>query len=317
MRRYIGRRLVQMVPLVIGISLLAYAIIRFAPGDPTQLLVDREQATVEQYATLRVQLGLDDPIPVQYMKTMTALFTGELRSFRTKQRVVDMVAERLPTTLLLSTLAVAFGLLVGIVIGIIQALRPYSRFDNAGTFLALLGFSMPNFWLALMLIMLFAVRLRWLPASGIRPLGTTGWDPLAMAPYLVLPTIVLGTGLLASVSRYVRSSMLEALNQDYMRTARAKGLRERTVVIRHALRNSLLPVITLIGFYIPFLIGGAVITETIFALPGMGRLAIDAVFIRDYPVILTITIFSSIAVIVGNLVADVLYTVADPRIRYA
>ena len=316
MGRYIVRRVLLMIPLVIGISLLSYAVIAFAPGDPSQLLADREQMTSETYASLRVELGLDDPLPVRYVKTMGALFTGELRSFRTKQRVIDAIGERLPTTLALGALAIIFGMALGVVIGVLQALRPYSRLDDAGTLVSLVGFSIPHFWFALMLVMFFGVRLRWLPTSGIRPIGSSAWNPIEMAPYLVMPTIVLGTGLLAYVARFVRSSMLDALHQDYIRTARSKGLRERLVVVRHALRNSLLPVITIVGFLLPFLIGGAVIVENIFALPGMGRLAVDAVFARDFPVILTITIFSAIAVIVGNLIADVLYGVADPRIRY-
>ena len=316
MGRYIVRRLLLMIPLVIGVSALSYAVIIFAPGDPATLLVDREQMTAETYTAMRVELGLDDPAPVRYFKTMRSLFTGELRSFRTKQRVVDTIAERVPTTLIIGVLAIVFGLVFGTLIGVVQATRPYSRLDDLGTLVSLTGFSIPHFWFALMLIMFFGVRLHWLPPSGIRPIGASDWNPIAMAPYLVMPTVVLGTGLLAYVARFVRSSMLEALGQDYIRTARAKGLKERIVVMRHALRNSLLPVITIVGFILPLLIGGAVIVENVFALPGMGRLAVDAVFARDYPVILTVTIFSAVAVIVGNLISDILYAVADPRIRY-
>ena len=304
-----------MIPLVIGISLLSYAIIVLAPGDPARLLADPEQMTAESYVAMRAQLGLDDPGPVRYARTMASLFTGELRSFRTQQRVVDAIGERLPTSLALGILAIVFGLVFGTLIGAMQAIRPYSV-DDLGTLLSLTGFSLPHFWFALMLVMLFGVRLHWLPSSGIRPVTSTGWNPLEMAPYLVMPTVVLGTGLLAYVARFVRSSMLEALGQDYVRTARSKGLAEQAVIIRHVLRNSLLPVITIAGFLLPLLIGGAVVVEYVFALPGMGRLAVDSVFARDYPVILTITIFSAIAVILGNLVADVLYAVADPRIRF-
>lgn len=175
---------------------------------------------------------------------------------------------------------------------------------------------MPDFWLALTLISVFAVRLDWLPASGIRPAGSSSWDPREMGPHLVLPTVVLGTGLMAGVARYTRSAMLEALGQDYVRVARAKGLRKRVVIVRHALRNSLLPVITLLGFYLPILLGGAVVVETIFALPGVGRLALDAVASRDYPVLLTINLLGAVAVLVGNLVTDIGYAVADPRIRH-
>jgi len=305
-----------MIPLVIGISVLAYAIIVLAPGDPARLLADPEQLTAESYIAMRAELGLDDPGPVRYARTMASLFTGELRSFRTQQRVVDAIGERLPTSLALGILAIVFGLVFGTLIGAIQAIKPYSRLDDLGTLLSLTGFSLPHFWFALMLVMLFGVRLHWLPSSGIRPVTASGWNPLEMAPYLVMPTIVLGTGLLAYVARFVRSSMLEALGQDYVRTARSKGVSEPAVIIRHVLRTSLLPVITIAGFLLPLLIGGAVVVEYVFALPGMGRLAVDSVFARDYPVILTITMFSAIAVILGNLVADVLYAVADPRIRF-
>lgn len=305
-----------MVPLLVGISLISYAIIRFAPGDPTRLLVDPEHATAEQFASLRQELGLDDPLPLQYVKTMKALLTGELRSFKTRQRVIEIVWERLPVTVLLGGLALLLATLAGMTIGAVQALRPSSTLDEAGTVVSLVGFSVPSFWLALMFIMLFAVRLHWLPASGIRPVGAAGWNVLEMSPYLVLPTIVLGTTLLASIARYTRSSMLEALAQDYVRTARAKGLPQRYVVVRHALRNSLLPVITLIGLYLPVLVGGAVVVETIFAIPGIGRLGLESVFVRDYPVILSVNVMGATAVLVGNLLADVAYALADPRIRF-
>ncbi len=317
MRRYIARRLIQLIPLIIGISILSFAIIHFAPGDPARLLVDPEQATPERYRELRVELGLDDPLPVQYVKTMTALARGELYSYRSRQPVINLVLERMPTTLTLGLLAIVVGVLAGAAIGILQALRPNGPLDYLGTLVALFGFTVPSFWLGLMLIMLFAVRLHWLPVSGIRPPLATGWNPMEMAPYLVMPTIVLSTGLMGTIARYVRSSMLESLSQDYVRTAHAKGLQRRTVVVRHALRNSLLPVITLLGFTLPFLISGAAIVESIFSLPGVGRLAVDSVFIRDYPVVITVTLFSAIASVLGNLLADVLYGAADPRIQYS
>ncbi len=315
MGRYVLRRVLLMVPLLFGISLISYAIIRFAPGDPTRLLVDPEQATAEQYTALRQELGLDDPLPLQYLKTMKALLAGDLRSFKTRQTVIEIIWERLPMTVLLGGLSMLFATLVGITIGAFQALHTPSTLDDAGTVVALIGFSVPSFWLALMLIMLFAVHLHWLPFSGIRPVGSSGWNVIEMVPYLVLPTIVLGSALLASIARYTRSSMLEALTQDYVRTARAKGLPERLVVARHALRNSLLPVITLLGLYLPVVVGGAVVVETIFALPGIGRLGLESVFIRDYPVILSVNMMVATAVMVGNLLADIAYALADPRIR--
>jgi peptide/nickel transport system permease protein len=301
--------------MLIGISIISYGIIRLAPGDPTRVLADPEMLTTEQMEALRVQLGLDQSIPVQYLKTMQSLMTGDLLSFKTRQPVVEMIGERLPATLMLSACVLIVGFTLGIITGVLQALRPNSRLDDILTFFSLFGFAVPAFWLALMLMLIFSVRLDWLPASGIRPTNTSGWDPRQIWPYLVLPTFVLSTNLLASVARYTRSSMLETLNQDYLRTARAKGLNEWVVTVRHALRNSLLPVITLLGVQIPYLLGGTVAIETIFALPGVGRLALDSVISRDYPVILTINIFVATFVLIGNLLADIAYGFADPRVR--
>jgi peptide/nickel transport system permease protein len=246
---------------------------------------------------------------------MTALVSGELRSFTTRQLVVDEIAERLPTTLTIALLSIVFGFTFGILLGAIQALKPGSKFDHVATFLSLFGFAIPTFWLAIMLVLIFSVNLGWLPASGIRPPNETGWNPTVIWKYLILPTFVLGSNLLASVARYTRSSMMDALNQDYIRTARAKGMRERAVVLGHALRNSLLPVITLLAVQLPFLLGGSVAVETLFALPGIGRLALDAVIDRDYPVILTLNVMVATMVLVGNLLADIAYSIADPRIR--
>jgi peptide/nickel transport system permease protein len=316
MSTYIARRLLQMIPLLLGISIVTYAVIRAAPGDPARLLADPERVSAAQMEAMREQLGLNDPLPIQYLKTMRGLLSGDLRSFKTHRPVLAMIGERLPTTLTLTGLSLLFGVTVGLAIGIVQALRPYSRVDDAGSLITLFGFAVPDFWMALTLISIFAVRLGWLPASGIRPAQASGWDPRDVAPHLVLPTIVLSIGATAGIARYTRSSMLEALGQDFVRLARAKGLRERQVVVRHALRNSLLPVITLLGFYLPFLLGGAVVVETIFALPGIGRLAFDSITSRDYPVLLTVNMLAAVTVLVGNLFADVGYALADPRIRY-
>jgi ABC-type dipeptide/oligopeptide/nickel transport system permease component len=301
--------------MIIGISIISYGIIRMAPGDPTRLLADPEMLTTEQMTAMRSQLGLDDPLPVQYLKTMQSLVTGDLRSFKTRQPVLSMIGERLPATLILTGAVLVTGFTLGIILGIIQAIRPYSRLDDVVTFLSLFGFAVPAFWLALMLMLVFAVRLDWLPASGIRPTNASGWNLWQIAPYLVLPTIVLATNLLASVARYTRSSMLDALSQDYIRTARAKGLRERIVILAHALRNSLLPVITLLGVQLPFLVGGSIAVESIFALPGIGRLMLDSVVVRDYPVVLTLNVMIAVVVLVANLLSDLAYGLADPRIR--
>ncbi len=304
-----------LIPMLFGISIISYGIIRLAPGDPARVLADPEMLTTEQMEALRVQLGLDQPIAVQYLRTMQSLLTGDLLSFKTRQPVIEMIVERLPTTLALAGCVLVIGFTLGMAVGVLQALRPNSRLDDVLTFLSLFGFAVPSFWLALMLILIFSVRLDWLPASGIRPTNASGWNPLEVAPYLILPTIVLTANLLASVARYTRSSMLETLNQDYLRTARAKGLSERAITVTHALRNSLLPVITLLGVQIPYLLAGTVAIETIFALPGVGRLALDSVISRDYPVILTINVFVAVLVLIGNLLADIAYGLADPRVR--
>jgi peptide/nickel transport system permease protein len=313
--RYVVRRVLLMIPLLFGISLLTFAIIHLAPGDPARLLADPSMVTADQLESARAELGLSDPVPVQYVKTMKALVTGELRSYRTRQTVNEMIAERLPTTLIIGGLALVIAVPLGMTIGVLQSLRPYSKLDDVGTIVSLFGFSIPTFWLALMLIMVFSVGLHWLPATGIRPAGSDSWNPIDILPYLVLPTIVLASALIASIARYTRSSMLESLAQDYVRTARAKGLSEQLVLVRHALRNSLLPVITLVGFFVPFVVGGAVVIESIFALPGVGRLVLDSVFVRDYPVILSVNLMSATLVLVANLLADIGYAAADPRIR--
>jgi peptide/nickel transport system permease protein len=315
MSRHILRRVIMLIPMLIGISIISYGIIRLAPGDPARMLADPEMLTTEQMEALRVQLGLDQPLHVQYLRTMQSLLTGDLLSFKTRQPVMEMIAERLPATAGLAAGVLIVGFSLGMVVGVLQALRPSTKLDEVLTFFSLFGFAVPTFWLALMLILIFSVRLGWLPTSGIRPANTSGWDPVAVLPYMVLPTIVLAINLLAIVARYTRSSMLETLGQDYLRTARAKGLSERVVTVRHALRNSLLPVITLLGVQIPYLLGGTVAVETIFALPGVGRLALDSVVSRDYPVILTINLFVAVLVLIGNLLADIAYALADPRVR--
>lgn len=317
MEQVIVRRLAMMIPLLLGISIISYAIVRAAPGDPARMLTDPELLNDEQIAEARKQLGLDQSLPVQYARMMTSLATGDLRSFKTRQPVVSMIRDRLPTTLALTGTTILFGLITGILLGMLQAVKSHSWLDRIATFFGMVGFAVPNFWLALMLILVFSSRLKWLPASGIRPTNAAGWNVIEMAPYLLLPTFVLGTGLTASIARYTRSSMLEALNQDYVRTARAKGLREGVVIGRHALRNSLLPVITLLGVQIPFLLGGSVAIESIFALPGIGRMALDAVTARDYPVIIAVNLFVAVLVLVANLLADLAYAAADPRIRHS
>jgi peptide/nickel transport system permease protein len=313
--RYLLRRLLEAVPVLIGISIISYLIVRLAPGDPAALLADFTQLTPEQQAEFRRQLGLEDPLPVQYVKMMLALFSGSLVSFRTGQSTVQMVFEALPITFVLVLLAVAAAVLTGLILGVVSALKPYSTLDNVVTVLALFGLSVPQFWLGLMLISLFAEYLGWLPATGIRPVGAAGYDPFEMLPFLVMPTLVMAVGMVAALTRYTRSAMLETLGQDFVRTARGKGLGERGVIFGHALRNSLITVVTLVGVLIPILLSGSVVVETVFAVPGLGRLAVSSALTRDYPVVITANLVAAAAVLLFNLLTDVAYTVVDPRIR--
>jgi peptide/nickel transport system permease protein len=246
---------------------------------------------------------------------MGNFFNGSLMSFQEKRPTFDMIIERLPTTVILTTLAITFALLIGIPIAIISAMRPYTWIDHIANTTALAGLSLPPFWIALVLILIFSERLRLLPASGIRPLGSEAWNVAEMVPYLIMPTLVGTLGLLPSVVRYTRSSMLDVLHQDYIRTARSKGLRERTVTSRHALRNALIPVVSLMGAILPVLLGGSVLIETVFGLPGLGRLAVRAAQNRDFPLVLTINMFTAFVVLVSNIVTDLIYTYLDPRIR--
>ncbi|MDR7534572.1 MAG: ABC transporter permease [Armatimonadota bacterium] len=328
MGRYIARRLLAMVPLLFGISVVIFAIIRLVPGDPIVIMIGAENATPDEVVRLRQVLGLDQPIPIQYLKFLGRIATGDLgSSLASDEPVTRLIRERLPATIELTLAAMAVALAIAIPVGVLSAIRKYTIVDTAGTVAALLGISMPNFWLGVMLIFLFSLRLGWLPASGraesltggLVRLVATG-DPAALlsaAAHLVLPAVTLGSALAAVVTRLTRSAMLEVIGQDYIRTARAKGLRGTRVVLRHALRNALIPVVTVVGLEFGALLGGAVITETIFAWPGIGRLAIRSIFQRDFPVVQGVVLMIAVVRICANLAVDVCYAVIDPRIRYA
>jgi peptide/nickel transport system permease protein len=315
MQRYLLRRLLQMIPVFFGITFISFAIVRLSPGDPIATLFPPEVLGRIDRAVLREQLGLNDPIPVQYVKMIGNFFNGRLTSFQERAPTFQVLMDYLPVTLLFATAALILALVVGLPIAVISALKPYSTIDNIATVTALTGLSLPQFWIALVFVLIFSERLRLLPASGIRPITATGYNLVEMFPYMVMPTIVLTLGLLPSIVRYTRSNMLEVLSEDYIRTARSKGLTERTVVTFHALRNALIPVVSLIGALFPLLLGGAVLVETIFGLPGVGRLAVRAAQTRDYPMILTLNMFAAIMVLVSNTITDVIYTYLDPRIR--
>ncbi len=320
MIRYIVRRVLMAIPLLWALATITFFLVRLAPGDPLALYYNPEIDPSVMEA-VRERLGLDQPIHIQYVKWLGALAQGELGvSFKHHRPVAEILAETIPNTLLLTSLALLFDLGLGVLLGVVAAARQYSRVDHVTSLVALFLYSMPGFWLGLMMIILFALKLGWLPASQMESVDAEflpfGPRLLDRAAHLVMPVFVLGIASAASVARYMRGSLLEVIRQDYVRTARAKGLSERRVVFGHALRNALLPIITLLGLYLPFLISGAVVTETIFAWPGMGRLTIDAIFSRDYPVVMAANLLAGVMVVFGNLFADVLYGMADPRIRF-
>lgn len=315
MQAYLVRRVIQMIPVFFGITFISFMLIRLAPGDPIATLYPPEMLARVDQELLREQLGLNDPIPVQYVRMMGEFVSGELMSFQERRPTHVLIFERLPITMMFALLAIFYSLLIGIPIALIAALRPYSILDNVTTTIALMGLSLPQFWIALIFILIFSERLRWLPATGIRPIGSQGYVLAEMIPHLIMPTVVLTLGLLPSVLRYTRSSLLETLKQGYIRTARSKGLRERKVMLVHALRNAILPVISFVGVIFPALLGGAVLVETIFGLPGMGRLAVRAAENRDFPVILSLNMLAAVLVLFSNMLTDIIYTFFDPRIR--
>ena len=305
MAAYIRRRLLQSIFVVWGVSVLVFFLLRLAPGDPVLMLL-AESASPDQIAAARAKWGLDQPIPVQYAVFLGRALRGDLGdSLFFQQPAIEVLFERMPATLQLSGAALLFSLLVAIPMGILSALKRDTIWDYLGTGLAMLGQAIPPYWLGIMLILLFSVSLGWFPTSGRGTLS-----------HLVLPAITLGSVLMALVTRLVRSGMLDVLSEDYVRTARAKGLVERTVIVRHALRNILIPLVTVIGLQLGALFGGAVITESIFAWPGVGRLALQAISARDYPLVQAAVLVISIVYVFLNLAVDLLYVYLDPRIRY-
>jgi peptide/nickel transport system permease protein len=274
-----------------------------------------EQLAKVDRAELRHQLGLDAPIPVQYFKIMQRFFTGELRSLTEGRYTLDILKERLPITALFAVLAMGLALLIGIPIAVLSALKPYSWADNVAMVGSLVGMSLPSFWFGLVLIMFLSERLHLLPASGVRPLQASGYNLVQMFPYLIMPTAALSLGIVPGIVRYTRSMMVDVMAQDYIRTARSKGLSERLVIVRHALKNALIPVVSYVGVMFPYLLGGATVTETVFSLPGLGRVEVRAALLRDYPTVMTLNMFAAFIVIGCNLLADVCYGYLDPRIR--
>ncbi|NOZ27077.1 MAG: ABC transporter permease [Chloroflexi bacterium] len=316
MAKYILQRLLVSIPVLFGVTVIAYFIMTLAPGDAVDMLVN-PGLSAEDIALKKKALGLDQPAPVQYIKWLKEVAHGNLGySFTNRQPVTRRIGERIKPTLTLAFSALFLSYLIAIPIGVLSAVRQYSLLDYAATIFSFLGVSIPSFFFGLLMIYIFALKLDLLPTGGTQTIGAppTWGDRLA---HLVLPMIVLSLQNTGVVMRYTRSSMLDVIHQDYVRTARAKGLHGRVVIFRHALRNALIPVITLAGLQFPFLLGGAIITEQIFNWPGMGRLAVEAINQRDYPTIMGLNLLAAVMVIIGNLLADVFYGIVDPRIRYA
>jgi peptide/nickel transport system permease protein len=309
---FLVRRVAIVVPTLVFVSMLIFSLQQLLPGDPAVVLAgeDRDPNVV---AYLHRKLHLDDPLPVRYLYWVTGVLQGDLgESLRIQRPVLDLILEKLPVTLELAGIAIVIALCIGIPAGVVSAYKRYSAWDYAANVVALWGLSTPNFWLGILLILLFSVTLGWLPASGyVSPLE----DLKANLAAMIMPAFVLGNAIAAVLMRHTRSAMLQVLSSDYVRTARAKGLAERRVVLKHALRNALIPIITLGALELGTLLSGAVLTEQVFTIPGFGKLIVDAVFNRDYAVVQGVVLFTATAYIALNLLADIAYVLVDPRIR--
>lgn len=321
MLTYIARRLLMMAPILFGITLVSFSVIHLAPGGPVEVQTEMSlKATAQARENLKRLYGLDRPLHEQYIDWLRRLAKLDFgKSFVDGRKVIDKILERVPITLGISVLSLFLIFLVAVPIGVLSAVRQYSLFDKVSTVFVFVGFSTPTFWLALLLMILFGVYLGWLPISGIISVDTSGMSTLDkvldVARHLILPVGVSAFGGIAGMSRYSRSSMLEVIRQDYIRTARAKGLKESRVIMKHAFKNALMPIITIVGLMVPGLIGGSVIFETIFAIPGMGKLFIESTWSRDYPTIMGILVIGAVLTLLGTLLADISYALVDPRIR--
>lgn len=323
MGRYIAGRLLQSLFLLIGVSILTFTIIQMAPGSFAEMVGDSMDATMEDRARLAAMWGLDQPIPIQYLRWVTNVLRGNFgHSLVTARPVFDMIVERLPATIVLNLLIIFFIYIIALPIGIVSAVKQYSWFDHIMTFFAFIGSAMPGFFFAMMLIYYVAMNFELIPIAGLATFGVE-WGQVPFMEwfsdrlrYLILPLTVGVFGGLAGLVRFMRASMLDEVNQDYVRTARAKGLSERVVIFKHALRNSLLPIVTTLGFTFSGLLGGSVVIESIFAWPGVGLLALGAIFTRDYQVIMAFNLMGATMLVLGMLIADILYVVVDPRIKY-
>ncbi len=321
MGKFILRRMLLQFPILLfGVSILLFAIFQMAPGNPLAQFYAQPGMTVEQIERIAESIGVDRHPVEQYFDWLGSVIQGDLGvSFELRVPVTDAIGHRLFPTFLLAFSSLILSLIVAIPAGIISATRQYSNIDYSLTTFAFIGISIPNFFFGLLLMFIVGLRLGWLPISGMTTAGveyTPFWQAIDILRHMILPMIVLGLSSTAQFMRYTRSSMLEVIRQDYIRTARAKGLKERVVIYKHALRNAMIPIITLMGFQLPVLFSGAVITEQVFGWPGMGTLMLSAVYSRDYPLLMGINMFLAFLIILGNLLADIAYSYVDPRIRY-
>lgn len=320
MRNYIIRRILIAIPIIFGVLTLTFVVMNLTPGDPLAQYV-RPDVSPEFREQMAERFGLNDPLHVRYFKWVRNFCVGDFgHSYSRNRPVRDVLLDAVPLTLLLSGVSLIVSILVGVLVGTLSALKKYSVYDHIATVLSLFIYAMPTFWLALMVVILFSLKFKLLPASNVASLDA---DTLGFFPYLwdriehmILPVFVLAIGNAASKARYMRSSLLEVIGQDYIRTARAKGVSERVIIMKHAMRNAFIPIVTLIGLSIPFLLEGSLIVEVIFSWPGMGQVIVSSIFNRDYPLVMATTFISAVMVILGNLLADILYSVFDPRIRY-
>ncbi|RLB17979.1 MAG: diguanylate cyclase [Deltaproteobacteria bacterium] len=315
MFQFILKRLVQAVPLLIGVSIIGFAMMHLAPGGPLAVYTLNPTITAQDIARIKQVFGLDQPMYIQYFKWAYGMFTGNWgNTFFGGRPVLDVIMERVPATFILMGSGMSLAIIIGMLIGILGAVKRYSVFDYLATTGAMVALSFPTFWFGLMTIFLFSLKLGWLPSGGMFTLGGDE-GILDLLMHLILPAVVLALVLVAQWSRYTRSSFLEVINQDYIRTARSKGLTGRRILLRHAFPNALAPLVTLAGIQLPWLFSGALVTETIFGWPGMGRLFVDALTMKEYPVLMGMIMITAIAVIIGNLLADVINAMIDPRLR--
>lgn len=314
--KYIGKRLLIIIPTFLGITILAYILTAMAPGDPIDMIVGTAQVDQAMVDKLRAQYGLDQPVIIQYFHWLGRLLQGNLGlSYRTNEPVLSMILSRLGPTLMITLTSVVISVILAIPMGVAAAVKPYSVWDYIASGISFLAAAMPNFFVSLILVFIFGVTLQMLPTSGMY--SSAGGKTLSdLLVHMILPVAVLAFQQIGNLIRQVRGSMLEVLQEDYIRTAREKGLKEKRVVIRHGLRNALVPVVTTIGMNLPFIVGGAIVTEQIFSWPGLGSLMVQSINARDYPVIMGITVAIAIVVLIGNLITDLVYGILDPRISY-